>query len=211
MFFLGNDLTDNPAAGPVRPLGSVPAAGARPDRAPPDAAGISLQAHLAGTSALWAWLHIAWTRATVASGLHPDVDKLKREARLFSTSGGTALAALAGATDRAFAAFEAATRARGDELRVALIPPNFTMNLASLERRLESFGLQAPDPDAPARAVMAMLAARDIAACDTSASLRAADATGESPYLRFDAHLNERGHIAVAEALSACFGTAGSG
>lgn len=163
-----------------------------------------LLALLTRHSAVVAWVQVAYTRARVSRTGEPDLAKLTAEISLFSEAGAEGLAQLLPSTRAALTHLRDVAAARGDRVLVALIPPSYTMSAEQLQKRLESFGMTGPAAEAPARAVLGVLAELGVEACDLGPALREAHAAGRQPYLKFDGHFSAEGHRVVATALAGC-------
>lgn len=101
------------------------------------------------------------------------------------------------------------TRARGDRLLVALVPPMFLVDDRDYERWLDRLRRAGRTPahtdrEATPRAVKDLLAGLGIETCDLTPALAQAQAEGIETYLPVNRHWTEAGHRVVAEALARC-------
>lgn len=184
-FFLGNDIQDNlgprkPAAVPRPPDGGPPPATAAQ---PPEPTGA--MRWLFTHSHAFAWVRVA--RRSHGSTASPDAARFREELAIFTEGGARQLARALPKTEAALRGLKEATRARGDGLLVALLPPAFAVDARRAETTLRTFGLTGPDVDAPRRALLDLTRRLDIATCDLTDALRAG---GSAMYLRFDGHLS---------------------
>ncbi|MFH1466522.1 MAG: hypothetical protein ABIO70_19210 [Pseudomonadota bacterium] len=199
VFFTGNDLVDNqrppqvsaPLEGPVR---------GRPAQAPLSGLVHRLFQHsyLATVAAITA------RRLSLLRRDSFDARRVREELLPFSEEGCDDLAALVPATRAALGALRDEASARGDRLLVAVAPPIIVVDSGRAGPTLGLVGLEHPALEAPQQAVIQVLRELDIATCDLTPALSAAQAGGAAPYLPLDGHWSAEGHRAVADALAAC-------
>jgi hypothetical protein len=201
-FFLGNDLQDNVNVRTMRGVVSHLPPGSPLPRPP-----IGFwERFLARNSAVYAHYRVRNNAERLATRRDPRWMRWRDELRLFTREGDTTLAQLLGPTREALARAREETAARGDRLVVAVAPPALVVHE---ERREATFRLMDLDParatpDAPAQAVLRLLAELDIPSCDLTPDLRAAARDGDAVYYRYDGHWTRTGHAVVARTLAAC-------
>ncbi|MDP2316650.1 MAG: hypothetical protein Q8P41_27395 [Pseudomonadota bacterium] len=204
-YFLGNDLTDDEVYPLLRQRTSGADAGGAP-LPPPDAGGMGLlEGLLFRNSRLYAYLRVAQARRALLRADNPEAHKFRNELTGFTRGGAGRLEQLVANSRTPLLQLRDATAAAGDRLLVAVAPPAFAVDPQRAADTLAAFGLADPDVDAPRRAVLAMLAGLDIAACDLTPALTEAEARGEAPYLRFDGHWSVAGHGVVAREIGGCW------
>lgn len=192
LFFLGNDYADNLHLtrgypnDPVRPVVEPP----RMD---------ALSTFLFRNSALYAHVRVAQRRAAVSGG--KDIANWRQELELFHQDGD--LGRVVPTSRKALQEARDFTQAQGDDLVVLVAPPAFQIHAERAAGTMEMVGL---DPermalDAPRQALLEILDELDIATCDPTDALMAAD---EDVYFRYDGHWNARGHEVVGEVLADC-------
>lgn len=197
LFFLGNDLTDNRGADRRLQATRPPDP---PTEVPPPGAWSTVQRY----SMLAAWLNVWQATRQLERGQVPNNAGFRDSIGVWSTTGGRALKQLMPATRAALTELRDTAAAHGDPLLVAVAPPSFAVDPASLQQVIDSFGLQGERTDAPRSAVLAALRELGVPSCDLWKPLADAYARGERPYLRFDGHWNRTGHRIAAEAIAAC-------
>lgn len=202
-YFLGNDLHDNERM-PV--MMNRPMPPGQEGRALPTASTDPFTRFLFRHSVAYAYLRVATKRAALSRPDNFDARRFADELSIFTKGGAQRLAQLLPPTERALAQLRDAARSRRDRLLVAVAPPSFVVDAERAGATLGTFGLSDPDLDAPRLAVLDALRRLDIAACDLTPALQAAEDRGEKPYFRFDGHWTATGHAAVADALAACAG-----
>jgi hypothetical protein len=201
-FFLGNDLQDNVNVRNMRGAVSHLPPGSPLPRPP-----IGFwERFLARNSAVYAHYRVRENAARLATRRDPRWMRWRDELRLFTREGDNTLAQLLGPTREALSRALADTAARGDRLVVAVAPPAFVVHE---DRREATFRLMDLDParatpDAPAQAVLRLLAELGIPSCDLTPDLRAAAREGEAVYYRYDGHWTRAGHAVVARTLADC-------
>lgn len=158
----------------------------------------------------YSFVYAHWTVAQrtqeLKVGNNPELDRWRKELKVFTPAGKNELTRLMQGTHKAFEALKRATSRRGDGLLVAVAPPGFAVD----PRRAEAaFGLVDMDPTdtaprLPTDTVLEALERQGIASCDLHAPLVESLERGEEPYFDFDGHWTPEGHQVVAEALQAC-------
>jgi len=192
LFFLGNDLYDNHRiAEERRNPQAVP-----PPPPPPDLGRVHRL--LLDHSALFGFGRVATRRIFLAPA---EKARFREELEIFSASGTTTLDRILPDTIAALRSLRDDALSRDDRLVVALAPPAFALTEAETAKTLGAFDLTDPRPDAPLRAVQAVLGILGVVPCDLTAPLRA---SSDPVYLRFDGHWSPAGHRVVAEALRDC-------
>ncbi len=200
--FLGNDLIDELDF----PARKQQARGTIPNRPIPLPTTDAMTRFLMRSSALFVRLRVSRQALSNGPGERTHRDQWRRTLALFTDEGRTDRRTAVEALRPTLQRLQHAAEAHGDALLVAVAPPSFAVDADRLDAALSLVGLHSarPEPVAPSAAVLRLLSALGIPACDLTPALADA-AEGPPLYFQWDGHWTAAGHAVVANQVRHCW------